>query len=237
MLSTISVSEALDLFSNEVLMRNLGDTYTVHAALPTKRTSPHYANLLADIRRNGITTPVHIRTSRHGRFLVEGHHRITAAVDAGLTTIPWTDDPNLADRIDAMPWKLTPGTITPPAVEAFTRAACAGLALALHDATGWPIVEVGYCDGLPLHYLVRHPNNQLVDITGSHTDTAVCDEWEYDADDFQATLAEAARSSVESCYLTDCGEPVPMDLVRTFVPPVLRALNNEGHHPEPGLAA
>ena len=224
MLGSIPVREALTLLSNEVLLCGLGDTYTVHDALTTKRTSAHYQDLLDDIRQHGVTTPIHIRTSRHGRFLVEGHHRITAALDAGLTHIPWTDDPTLADRIESMPWKLTPATITPTAVEAFTRDACAGLAIALHDTTGWPIVEVGHCDGLPLHFMVRHPDGRLVDVRGTHDDADVSSEWEFDADDGIVTLAEAARGDVLTCYLVDCGEPVPMDLARTFAPALLRLL-------------
>ena len=228
MLGTIPVSEALALLSNEALMRGLGST--VEDASGTKRTSAHYQDLLASIRRHGVTTPIHIRTSRHGRFLVEGHHRVTAARDAGLGSVLWTDDPALADRIEAMPWQLIPGTITLDAVEAFTRSACAGLAVALHDATGWPIVEVGHCDGLPLHFMVRRPNGQLVDIRGAHTDADICDEWEFDTDDGIVTLTEASRDDVLTCYLIDCGEPVPMDLARTFAPTVLDALNDEGHH-------
>lgn len=122
---------------------------------------------------------------------------------------------------------LTPGVITPAAVEAFTRAACAGLAVAVHDATGWPIIEVGHCDGLPLHFMVRRPDGRLVDIRGAHADTDVRDEWEYEADDFTPTLAEAARDTALDCYRVDCGEPVPMELVRTFVPPVLAAFRTE----------
>lgn len=120
-----------------------------------------------------------------------------------------------------MRWRLTPGIITPDAIEAFTRGACAGLAIAVHDATGWPIVEVGHCDGLPLHFMVRHPGGRLVDIRGSHSGQAVRDEWEFDADGGIVTLAEVGRAATWDCYLVDCGEIVPMGLVRTFVPAVI----------------
>lgn len=116
---------------------------------------------------------------------------------------------------------LTPGVITPAAVEAFTRGACAGLAIALHDATGWPIIEIGHCDELPLHFMARHPDGRLADIRGLHSDSDVRDEWEFDADNGIVTLTEIARDAVVDCYLVDCGEPVPMDLVRTFVPAVV----------------
>jgi hypothetical protein len=118
-------------------------------------------------------------------------------------------------------WDLTAGTITTAATEAFTRGACAGLAIALHDATSWPIIEVGHCDGLPLHFMVRHPNGRLVDIRGAHTEDAVHDEWDFDADGEIATLTDVTRKAALDCYLVDCGEPVPMDLVRSFVAPVI----------------
>lgn len=119
-----------------------------------------------------------------------------------------------------MPWQLTPGMITPAAIEAFTRGACAGLAIALHDATGWPIIEVGHCDKLPLHFMVRCSNGLLLDIRGLHSDEAVRAEWEFDADG-DVSLTEATRADVANCYRVDCGEPIPMDLVRTFVPAVI----------------
>jgi hypothetical protein len=194
----------------------------VRDVLDRKRRSPHYTDLLHQIRRDGITTPIVIRDSPDGRYLADGHHRITAAHDAGLTHIPWTDDWLLADRIDTMPWQLTPGVITPAAIDAFTRGACAGLAIAVHDTTGWPIIEVGHCDGLPLHFMVRHPDGRLVDVRGTHSDDDVRDEWEFDADDENVTLTEVTRAVAWDCYLVDCGEPVPMDLVRTFAPAALR---------------
>jgi hypothetical protein len=218
MLGLIPTADVLDMLTPDG--GDLPDCYTVRDILDHKRTSEHYAELLATVHQHGITTPVVIRDSPDGRYLADGHHRITAAVDAGLTHIPWTDDWLLARSINTMPWQLAPGIITPAAVEAFTRGACAGLAIAVHDATSWPIIEVGHCDGLPLHFMVRHPDGQLLDIRGTHSDADIRDEWEFDADG-DVSLTEFARADVIGCYQIDCGEPVPMDLVRTFVPPVL----------------
>ncbi|MFD1278069.1 ParB/Srx family N-terminal domain-containing protein [Streptomyces kaempferi] len=218
MISTMSVAEALTLLSGEVAVRGLGDTWTVRDALDNKRTSVHYQDLLDDIRRRGIITPVLIRYTEGGqRSLVEGHHRITVAVDAGLPSVPWTDDPMLVDRIEGMRWQLTPGVITPEAVAAFERDACAGLALAVHDETGWPLIEVGYCDGLPIRVMVRRPDGRLLDIRGTHTTADVADEFEFDADDGTVTFVEVSRAAVWACYRDDCGEPVPMEIARTFV--------------------
>jgi hypothetical protein len=212
------------MLSGEVAVRALGDTGTVHDALDDKRSSPHYQDLLADIRRRGIITPVLIRyTSGGNRSLIEGHHRITVAVDAGLACVPWTDDPGLVERIEGMRWQLTPGVITAEAVDAFVCDACAGLALALHDETGWPLIEVGSCDGLPIRHMVRRPDGLLLDIRGAHDDADVADEFEFDADDGVVTFTEVTRDHVWACYRDDCGEPVPMEIARTFVPAVLAA--------------
>ncbi|MFE7233925.1 ParB/RepB/Spo0J family partition protein [Streptomyces sp. NPDC057596] len=219
MLGTIPLAEALALSTPDA--DDLDGCHTARDLTGIKRRSPHYQELLDSIHRHGITTPVVIRTSPDGRYLADGHHRLTAAVDVGLTHIPWTDDWLLAHSIDTMPWRLAPGVLTPAAVEAFTRGACAGLAVALHDATGWPLVEVGHCDGLPLHFMVRCPDGRLVDVQAAHTDADVRDEWEFDTDEEEVVLASVARQAVVDCYRDDCGEPVPMDLVRTFVAPVL----------------
>lgn len=222
MIHTMPVTDALALLSGEVAVRALGDTNTVADALDTKRTSPHYQDLLADIRRRGIITPILIRyTSGGHRSLVEGHHRITIAVDAGLTSVPWTDDPAVVERIERMRWPLTPGVITPEAVDAFERDACAGLALAVHDETGWPLIEVGHCDGLPIRHMVRRPDGLLVDIRGAHTDADVAAEFEFDADGGVVAFTEVTRDAVWACYRDDCGEPVPLEIARTFVAAVL----------------
>lgn len=222
MIHAMPVTDALALLSGEVVIRALGDTGTVADALDNKRTSPHYQELVDDIRRRGIITPVLIRyTSGGNRSLVEGHHRITVAVDAGLACVPWTDDAGLVERIEGMRWQLTPGVITPEAVDAFACDACAGLALALHDETGWPLIEVGSCDGLPIRFMVRRPDGQLIDIRGTHDDADVASEFEFDADDGVVTFTEVTRDHVWACYRDDCGEPVPMEIARTFVPAVL----------------
>jgi len=219
---TMPVTDALTLLSGEVVVRGLGDTGTVHDALDDKRSSPHYQDLLADIRRRGIITPVLIRYTNGGnRSLVEGHHRITIAVDAGLTSVPWTDDPNLVERIERMRWNLTPGVITAEAVDAFVRDACAGLALAVHDETGWPLIEVGHCDGLPFHFMVRRPDGQLIDIRGANDLDDIAADYEFDADNGIVTFTEVTRDAVWACYRDDCGEPVPMEIARTFVSAVL----------------
>ncbi|MEH0417830.1 ParB/Srx family N-terminal domain-containing protein [Streptomyces sp. B21-083] len=218
MLGIIPVAEVLDMLTPD---DETPDGYTVRDILDHKRQSEHYTKLCDAIRRDGIALPVMIRTLDGQPWLADGHHRVAAAIDLGLAEIPWTDDTLLADRIETMPCRLTPGRITPAAVEVFTRGACAGLAVALQDATGWPIIEIGHCDGLPLHFMVRHPNGCLVDIRGAHSGDDVGREWEFDADNEIVTLAEVTRAAALDCYLVDCGEPVPLDLVRTFVPAVI----------------
>lgn len=96
MLGTIPVAEALTLHTPDANDHN----HTVRDLTATKRRSPHYRELLANIRQHGITTPIVIRNSPNGgRYLADGHHRVTAAIDAGLTHIPFTDDWLTAHRI------------------------------------------------------------------------------------------------------------------------------------------
>lgn len=54
--------------------------------------------LIADIRANGITEPIHIGVD--GRCW-DGHHRIAAAAWIGLREIPVKDDRTLEDAPDA----------------------------------------------------------------------------------------------------------------------------------------
>ncbi|MEU1663611.1 hypothetical protein ABZ547_08345 [Streptomyces sparsogenes] len=123
-----------------------------------------------------------------------------------------------------MKWQITPGIIDKTAVRAFKYGACGGLAIALHDATGWPIVSVGSYEGEALHYMVRCPAGRLVDIEGAHTDDDVTLEYEPDADDGIVTLADTSRDAVWSWYRDEQGEPVRMDVVRSIASRVLEGI-------------
>jgi ParB/RepB/Spo0J family partition protein len=48
-----------------------------------------YAELLKSVRKHGVKTPIQVRRIEDGEhFLEEGHHRVVAAREAGLKTIP-----------------------------------------------------------------------------------------------------------------------------------------------------
>jgi ParB-like chromosome segregation protein Spo0J len=91
----IPVAEALALMSPDAEPEDGTDVADV---LDRKRQSPHYPQLLEEIRRDGITVPVVIDYSGTYGELLEGHHRIAAAVDLGLPSIPWSSVPL---RVDA----------------------------------------------------------------------------------------------------------------------------------------
>jgi hypothetical protein len=69
----------------------------------------------------------------------------------------------------------------------FTRGACGGLALAMHERTGWPLVVIRadkiYGEHTTaaaptwVHLLVRHPSGMLLDIEGLKTDEQACQGW------------------------------------------------------------
>lgn len=129
-----------------------------------------------------------------------------------------------APKEAVMLWMLSPGVIDERAVRAFKYGACGGLAVALHDATGWPIVAVNGSDGLALHYMARDPAGQLIDIEGAHTERDVTFEYEIEADDDGITLTDTTRDAVWAWYQDYAGIPVPMDIVDTIAAAVLGAL-------------
>jgi len=88
------LAEALALMSPDADIEQGTDVADV---LDDKRKSPGYPALLEAIRRDGITVPVLIRPAGRYSSLEDGHHRVAAAVDLGLGTVPWTDVPLCED--------------------------------------------------------------------------------------------------------------------------------------------
>ena len=123
--------------------------------------------------------------------------------------------------------EVTASVIDANARHAFTRGGCGALAVAIHDLTGWPIIAAGHCDGLVMHYLVRNPAGQLVDINGAHSDDDVCDEYEFHADNGVVTLAEASAEDAWAWWRDEELEPIPADVVRSFAVAVLAAFGTQ----------
>lgn len=90
MLGIIPVSVVLDMATPD---DDTIDCYTVRDILDHKRSSPHYPELLEEIRRDGIALPIMIRTHHGEPWLVDGHHRVAAAIDLGIITLVWSDLP------------------------------------------------------------------------------------------------------------------------------------------------
>lgn len=132
-------------------------------------------------------------------------------------------------NIDAT--KLTPGVLDNYALRAFKYGACGALAIALHDATGWPVVAITdshnvFDDGTAgggsaLHWTVRRPDGMLIDVDGAHTPESLVEEYEGEADDGQAAAGLSTRDDVEEWYVNCQGEPVAVALAATFVDTVL----------------
>ena len=97
MLGTIPVADVLDMLTPDD--DETPDALYVRDVLDHKRRSEHYAGLLEEIRRDGIALPVMIRTLNGQPWLVDGHHRVAAALDLGMTHLVWSDLPmELEDR-------------------------------------------------------------------------------------------------------------------------------------------
>src|SRR3954453_252667 len=59
------------------------------------------------------------------------------------------------------------------ALMAFVGGQCHGLALAIQEETGWPLVAVDSKEGVCEHICVRRDDQLLVDITGAHSDDEI----------------------------------------------------------------
>ena len=135
------------------------------------------------------------------------------------------------DRPD--PNLLTPGVLDGYAKRAFKYGACAALALALHESTSWPIVAITDAHnvedgkaggGSALHWTVRHPSGALLDVDGLHPQEALVQEYSAHADDGEAAAGLSTREDLCEWYIEAQGEPISIELARTFVAPLLARL-------------
>jgi hypothetical protein len=126
--------------------------------------------------------------------------------------------------------KLTPGVLDEYARRVFKYGACGALAIAMHDATGWPIVAITDAHnvydgraggGSALHWAVRRPDGKLIDIDGAHEAEALVEEYSPEADDGAAAAGISSRADAAEWYVESQGEPVPVPLALTFVSAVI----------------
>jgi len=133
--------------------------------------------------------------------------------------------------------RCRPESSTGEHVRAYTSGQCHALSLALHEATGWPIVgaedeELDIC-----HFFVRTPDGRLVDITGAHDPRRAiqlehmtfCPGVEY--------LTEQAPERVAALGDEPGWRKPDLETARSFVAPLLRACGLEapGDAAPPGL--
>lgn len=125
---------------------------------------------------------------------------------------------------------LTPGVLDGYAMSAFKRGACGALAIALHDATGWPVVAITDAHnvfdgkaggGSALHWAVLRPDGKVVDVDGAHDPEDLVEEYHAEADDEEAAMGRSTRADVVEWYIEAQGEPVPVTLAATFVEAVI----------------
>lgn len=147
---------------------------------------------------------------------------------------------------------LTPGVLDAAAENTFSYGACAGLAIALHDRLGWTLIKVTDADSVfyphtydnlenadlaaranpanvagsagGLHWLVAHPNGQLVDVDGFHEPETVIEKYDSEADNGVAALGHTSRDEAIDEYVTAKDEPIPLTMCYTFVDAVLARL-------------
>lgn len=125
---------------------------------------------------------------------------------------------------------LTPGCLDGAAERAFTYGACGALAIALHEATGWPVAAITDAHnvydgraggGSALHWGVVDPHGRFIDVDGAHDPDDLVERYEGEADDGEAAFGLSSLADVREWYVESQGEPVPVSLARTFVDAVL----------------
>lgn len=144
---------------------------------------------------------------------------------------------------------LTAGVIDGYAISTFKQGACGALAIAIHDATGWPIYAITdahniYGDqaggGSALHWVVKHPSGLFLDIEGLSTAQDLVEEYEGFADEGEAGIGKSTRADAWEWYGECQGEPIPISVAATFVTATL-ALAEQGadltieDNPSPGF--
>lgn len=131
---------------------------------------------------------------------------------------------------------LEAGVLDGSAKHVFTQGACVALAIALHDATGWPLVAITdhhnvfggrMGSGSALHWTACRPDGKLVDIDGTHEPDALRTEYDAYADDGKAALGIASRDDAMEWYEAQ-GVPVSLKLAATFVAPLLESIGSSG---------
>lgn len=125
--------------------------------------------------------------------------------------------------------RLTPGVLNAAAEHVFTLGGCGALAIALHDATGWPIAAITDHDnvfgdraggGSALHWTVRHPSGRLLDVDGLHDADDLVERYDGEADDGRAAWGLSSRADAEEWW-NEAGRKVPLELAETFVDAVM----------------
>lgn len=120
-----------------------------------------------------------------------------------------------------------------------TYGACAGLAIAVHRLTGWPLIKITdahavYPDPASpdlsdqpaharaatsnvvgmgaggLHWMVLTPEGDLLDIDGRRDPLDVLDDYDDEADDGVAALGQVPLDDALDEYVTAKGEPLPL---------------------------
>lgn len=135
--------------------------------------------------------------------------------------------------------RLTPGVLDGSAEHAFKQGACAALAYALHEATGWPIIGITDAHnvddgrlggGSSLHWGVRRPDGMFVDVDGAHEMDDVVEEYSGDADDGEAGWGVGSKADIQEWYVEAQGAPISIAFARSFVEPVLQRLSSRNEH-------
>lgn len=156
----------------------------------------------------------------------------------------------MTDGRDGSTWRpigelerdLTPGVIDGYAERAFTQGACGALAIAMHDALGWPIIAITDAHnvhdgkaggGSAMHWGVLHPDGLFIDVDGAHDLDVVTDIFAGDADDGESAWGLSTRADAEEWW-NEGGRKVTLTTAAMFVQPLLDRLHEQARQDKEG---
>ena len=134
---------------------------------------------------------------------------------------------------------LTPGQLDGRAERVFTHGGCDALAIAMHDATGWPVVAITDSHnvhegraggGSAMHWGVRHPSDAFVDVDGMHDQEEITRSYDGDADDGEAAWGLSTRADAEEWW-NEAGRKVSQATAAMFVDAVLGRVSEQAAKP------
>jgi hypothetical protein len=140
---------------------------------------------------------------------------------------------------------LTPGLLDGHAERIFTHGGCDALAIAIHDAMGWPLIAITDAHnvhdgkaggGSAMHWGVQHPSLLFIDVDGRHDVEDVVRSYDGDADEGRAAWGLSTREDAMEWW-NEAGRKVSLETAALFAEAVVDRFHEQLAAPKEGEQA